>query len=76
LQRLLGHASLEMTRRYCQLADIDVKRVHNMASPVDNLDFTSAGVVRRLHTPKARNQEYTAGQSQLVYSDTRYRRTN
>ena len=25
LQRMLGHASLQMTRRYCKLADIDAK---------------------------------------------------
>jgi len=37
LQRMLGHASLEMTRKYCELADIDVKRAHMIASPVDNL---------------------------------------
>jgi site-specific recombinase XerD len=40
LQRMLGHASLEMTRRYCELADIDVKGAHTIASPVDNLDLT------------------------------------
>ena len=39
LQRMLGHASLEMTRRYCELADIDVKRAHMTASPVDNLNL-------------------------------------
>jgi site-specific recombinase XerD len=39
LQRLLGHASLEMTRRYCELADTDVKQDHMMASPVDNLNL-------------------------------------
>ena len=39
LQRLLGHASLEMTRRYCELADTEVKRAHLTASPVDNLNL-------------------------------------
>ena len=37
LQRLLGHSSLEMTRRYCEMADVDVKRTHLVASPLDNL---------------------------------------
>jgi site-specific recombinase XerD len=39
LQRLLGHTNLEMTRRYCQLADTDVKKAHLTASPVDNMDL-------------------------------------
>jgi site-specific recombinase XerD len=52
LQRILGHASLEMTRRYCELADIDVKRSHSIASPVDNFTITKAGVVHRFNTPK------------------------
>ena len=43
LQRLLGHSSLEMTRHYCQLADIDVKRAHTTASPVDNLSLPANG---------------------------------
>lgn len=37
LQRLLGHSTLAMTRHYCELADVDVKRAHSKASPVDNL---------------------------------------
>jgi site-specific recombinase XerD len=39
LQKMLGHASLDMTRRYCELANIDVKRAHTTASPVDNLSI-------------------------------------
>jgi integrase/recombinase XerD len=37
LQRLLGHTSLNMTRHYCELADVDVQLAHALASPVDNL---------------------------------------
>ena len=50
LQKMLGHASLEMTRRYCELADIDVKRAHITASPVDNLDLPVKR--RRIQTRK------------------------
>lgn len=39
LQRMLGHSSLTMTRHYCELADVDVKKAHLAASPVDNLRF-------------------------------------
>ncbi len=38
LQRLLGHESLEVTRRYVQLAESDVKAKHRLFSPIDNLD--------------------------------------
>ena len=42
LQRLLGHSTLVMTRHYCELADVDVKKAHMSASPVDNLGLKSA----------------------------------
>jgi len=41
LQRLLGHTTLEMTRHYCEIADVDVKRAHQTASPVDNMELTN-----------------------------------
>jgi site-specific recombinase XerD len=53
LQRMLGHANLEMTRRYCELAAIDIKRAHDMASPVDNLHFATAEVFIRSHVLKS-----------------------
>jgi site-specific recombinase XerD len=35
LQRMLGHADLTMTRRYCALADTDLRLAHRAASPGD-----------------------------------------
>lgn len=37
LQKILGHKSLEMTRRYVKLASVDVMEKHRIYSPVDNL---------------------------------------
>lgn len=39
LQKILGHTSLEMTRRYVNLASGDVKDKHRRFSPMDNLNF-------------------------------------
>jgi site-specific recombinase XerD len=37
LQKIFGHAALEMTRRYVTLASGDVKEKHRLYSPIDNL---------------------------------------
>jgi site-specific recombinase XerD len=39
LQKILGHTSLEMTRKYVNLASGDVKEKHRKFSPMDNLGF-------------------------------------
>jgi site-specific recombinase XerD len=47
LQKILGHSSLEMTRRYCELANVDITKAHAIASPVDNLTVERKLVIVR-----------------------------
>ena len=37
LQRILGHSKLQMTERYVRLANTDMQRVHQIASPANDL---------------------------------------
>lgn len=39
LQKLLGHSSLDMTRRYVLLNQEDLARAHQKASPLDNMEL-------------------------------------
>jgi site-specific recombinase XerD len=52
LQRLLGHSTLQMTRHYCELADVDVKKAHATASPADNLSLPGQGYRKTKTTPR------------------------
>jgi site-specific recombinase XerD len=56
LQRMLGHSTLEMTRHYCELADVDVKRAHATASPVDNLTLKHGWSKMRIVNEAARHR--------------------
>jgi integrase/recombinase XerD len=37
LQRILGHTTLDMVKRYVALADVDLVARHRVASPADRL---------------------------------------
>jgi len=47
LQRILGHSTLDMVRRYVNLNTVEVKRQHDHASPVDRLAIESPSFDRR-----------------------------
>ena len=55
LQKILGHASLDMTRKYVTLANTDVKEKHILYSPVDHLGLAEyrRGRPRRKTAPPA-----------------------
>ncbi len=40
LQRIMGHSSLEVLRGYVNLSQSDLRRVHESASPLDNLGIS------------------------------------
>jgi integrase/recombinase XerD len=46
LQKILGHSSLETTRRYCELADEDVLRRHRELTPLRTMDLNLASAKR------------------------------
>lgn len=42
LQRILGHSSLDMVRRYLNIAQVDLQTAHRRASPADNFYKSSS----------------------------------
>ena len=46
LQKILGHTTLDMVRRYVNLDTDEVKRQHAQASPVDRLAIVSRAFAR------------------------------
>jgi hypothetical protein len=43
-----------MTRRYCEVADTDVKKAHMLASPIDNMDLRARNKIYRNQDSKTR----------------------
>jgi integrase/recombinase XerD len=57
LQKILGHTSLEMTRKYVNLASGDVKEKHRKFSPMDNIGFRA----ERRGRPKGSTKKKSLG---------------
>ena len=55
LQKILGHSSLETTRRYCELAESDVLRRQRELTPLRTMDLKLAGAQR---IPRAAMKEW------------------
>ena len=47
LQRIMGHAQLEVLRGYINLAQSDISRVHQRNSPADNLELPTRGTSKK-----------------------------
>lgn len=47
VQKILGHTTLHMTRRYCELADSDVQEKHRLYSPGDRFANLASNSERR-----------------------------
>ena len=46
LQRILGHSTLEMTRQYCNLYNIDLSRDYDLHSPLQKLSPQNKKITR------------------------------
>lgn len=51
LQKLMGHSTLTMTRRYIALNESDLRQQHSIASPV-NILVNKKGRVRNINSPQ------------------------
>lgn len=56
LQKILGHTSLEMTRKYVSLASGDVKEKHRQFGPIDNLGLVEMKRGRPRRQTSSKNQ--------------------
>jgi site-specific recombinase XerD len=74
LQSILGHTTLEMTRRYVALASSQVSIQHHRFSPMDRLNTHVFRAGRPVHDSKRRAQMAPARSLPAVASSSRHRR--